>query len=199
MVHPPKIELLMSTLLLALLTGCDQGHRVNIPSYDPQLAAQQAVVAMDTSGDQLLSRDELAPSPGLLAALATMDQNGDQQLSADEIEQRVASYADMGIGATSVQCLVYWNGQPLVGAEVSLMPEPFLTDSIQAGKGRTRSDGSAALVTEDRIPGLSPGLYRVVISKRENGQETIPARYNTATELGHEVTVEPTTARFDLH
>jgi len=35
--------------------------------------------------------------------------------------------------------------------------------------------------------GVGLGLYRVRISKKVDGQETIPARYNTETELGVEV------------
>ena len=198
MAHPMKLIWFMWTMLPVLLTGCHRGPGVKIPAYDPQQAAQQAVETMDSNSDQLLSRDELAASPGLLSNLASIDQDADQQLSAAEIEQRVARYTDMGVGAMSVQCLVYWSGQPLVGAEISFVPETFMTDTVKLGKGRTRNDGSAALVTEDRFPGLSPGLYRVVISKMQSGQETIPARYNTATELGYEVTLDSTNARFDL-
>ena len=200
MIHQRKLKLLSTTLLLTLLTGCSRGPaKVKIPKYDAQRAAQQAVEEMDTDGDQLLSREELVPSAGLLAALASIDQSGDQQLSADEIEQRVAMYAAMKMGAQSVTCVVTMGGRPLVGAEVSFVPEPFLTETIKSGKGKTRADGSASLVTEDRVPGLSPGLYRVSISKIENGQETIPVQYNTSTELGHEVSSDAAYAKFDLN
>ena len=36
-------------------------------------------------------------------------------------------------------------------------------------------------------PGIYVGLYRVRISKKVNGKETLPARYNTETELGREI------------
>ena len=34
------------------------------------------------------------------------------------------------------------------------------------------------------------GLYKVRISKKVNGRETLPARYNTQTELGREVATQ---------
>ena len=188
MIRPLKPELLTITLLLALVTGCKRGPGLK----SPRMARKWR------HSKRLLSREELAPSPGLVAALANTDQSADQQLSADEIEQRVASYAEMGMGVQAVTCLVTMRGRPLVGAEVSFVPEMFLTDIIKSGKGQIRVDGSALLVTEDCIPGLSPGLYRVVISKLENGQETIPDRCNTDTELGHEVSADAAYARFDL-
>ena len=60
MARQRKLKLFTITLLLVLLTGCNRGSRVKIPSYDPQRAGRQAVEAMDTNGDQLLSREELA-------------------------------------------------------------------------------------------------------------------------------------------
>ena len=39
----------------------------------------------------------------------------------------------------------------------------------------------------DDYPGIYVGLYRVRISKKVDGKETLPARYNTATELGREI------------
>jgi hypothetical protein len=38
--------------------------------------------------------------------------------------------------------------------------------------------------------GVHFGLYKVRISKLSNGQETLPARYNTETELGQEVSYD---------
>ena len=195
-----KLKLVACALLPAIVTGCRRGPpSIKIPSYDPPRVAQRAIDAMDANGDQLLSREELASSPGLLAILRTADQDGDEQLSAAEIEQRVAGYAQLGMGAQSVMCKVTLRGRPLVGVEVSFVPEDCLADILQAGKGRTRRDGSASLVTENRVPGLSPGLYRVVISMMENGEETIPAKYNTETELGYEVSAHSATAQFDLN
>ena len=48
--------------------------------------------------------------------------------------------------------------------------------------------GLAQLAPEfEGYPGIYTGLYRIRISKLVNGKETLPARYNTETELGREV------------
>ena len=47
-------------------------------------------------------------------------------------------------------------------------------------------------------PGIYVGLYRVRISKKVDGKETIPARYNTKTELGREVATNIATIRANV-
>ena len=58
-----------------------------------------------------------------------------------------------------------------------------------AAAGETGRGGSAALaIPGEELPGIHCGLYRVEISKLDQaGAETIPARYNTDTTLGQEV------------
>ena len=38
--------------------------------------------------------------------------------------------------------------------------------------------------------GLQTGFYRIHVSKKVNGQETIPAHYNTETTLGHQIAID---------
>jgi hypothetical protein len=77
----------------------------------------------------------------------------------------------------------------LEGATVTYEPEPFLGSSYHSHQGQTNVAGIAELDPElKEYPGdIYVGLYRVRISKKVNGKETIPARYNTETELGREV------------
>ena len=84
--------------------------------------------------------------------------------------------------------------QPLGGAQVTFEPESFLGDEIKPAIGTTNSVGDAApsIRPEDRsdpkLPGgVHLGLYKVRISKADNGKETIPSKYNTETILGQEV------------
>jgi hypothetical protein len=86
-----------------------------------------------------------------------------------------------------VSCIVTRHGQPLRGATVKFVPEKFLGGDLKPAEGTTDANGIARLITT--APGLSvrgvcPGFYRVEITK---SGETIPAHYNTETQLGQEV------------
>jgi hypothetical protein len=96
-----------------------------------------------------------------------------------------------------VQCRITLDGQPLGGAKVTFEPESFLGDSIKTAVASTSMYGDAmpSISPEDRpdpkMPGgVHLGLYKVRISKMDNGKETIPIRYNTETILGQEVSYD---------
>ena len=89
------------------------------------------------------------------------------------------------------------DGQPLSGALITFEPEKFLGDEIKTAFATTNQFGTAApsIPIEQRpdpkLPGgANFGLYKVRISKIVNGKETIPARYNTETVLGQEVSYD---------
>jgi hypothetical protein len=109
----------------------------------------------------------------------------------------VNAWKAMQSGMTIVPCRVTLDGQPLVDATVTLEPETFLGDEMKPAVGATNQSGatSPAIPKEQRpdpkLPGGAQlGLYRVRISKIVNGKETIPARYNTETILGQEVSYD---------
>jgi hypothetical protein len=89
------------------------------------------------------------------------------------------------------------DGQPLAGAQVLFEPEAFLGDEIKKATGTTNQFGDVApvIAKEDRanptLPGgVHFGLYKVRISKQAGGKETIPARYNSETTIGQEVSYD---------
>ena len=92
------------------------------------------------------------------------------------------------MGRATFPVPVTHNGAPLVGAKVRLVPESFLGSALQPGEGTTDERGIAIVSTPPRyaadVPGLSPGFYRVEITKEG---DSIPAKYNTATTLGLEI------------
>jgi len=174
--------------ILAILASCGP-PRVKLPPLKPAQAARQAMTTYDADGNGSLSPDELEKCPGLRASLPTMDTDADGNLSAGEISERLKSQRATGLALTSVSCMVYLRGRPLEGATVRFVPEDFLGDGIQTAAGKTGRGGSAALaIPGEELPGIHCGLYRVEISKLDQaGAETIPARYNTDTTLGQEV------------
>ena len=110
-------------------------------------------------------------------------------MTAADISDRLGEWVKDSTTLISGTPTVYLDGRPLEGATVTFEPEPFLGPSYHPHRGQTSSVGAAQLDAElQAYPGgIYVGLYRVRISKMVNGTETVPARYNTATELGREV------------
>jgi hypothetical protein len=151
----------------------------------------------DANHDGKVAGDELEKAPSLKAALSRLDTDGDGGVSADEVAARVNAWKAMQTGMTSFSCRVTLDGQPVVGAKVTLEPEAFLGEEIKAAYGTTDFGGmTAPTIPRDQRPdpraasGVHFGLYKIRISKLENGKEMIPARYNTQTTIGQEVSYD---------
>lgn len=185
---------LQRTLLLVSLAsagvGCSGGAgRVRMQSLSPAKAASLAIEQCDKDADGAIDRDEARSSPGLASAFEQFDADADGRVSRAELEQRLEVWLSARIGMFVVPCRVTLDGRPLADATVRFEPEAFLGDGFQAIEGKTDARGKVALPTPAGMPGpgLLTGLYRVTISKTQDGRELIPARYNSATVLGQEV------------
>jgi hypothetical protein len=172
-----------------------------VPDLPDASAASKALELYDTNHDGFLDAEELEKVPGLRAAIKQVDTNKDGKISAQEIAERIKYWADSRTARTPVRCRVTRNGQSLAGAKVAFVPEKFLGGTLLSGSGTTSAAGYATItcthVADAAVPGLSPGFYRVEITK---DGENIPARYNTETTFGAEVSSEdPRQGRtFDL-
>jgi hypothetical protein len=178
--------------LLGCILGCGRSVPPPIvPDLPDPLAAQRAIELFDTNHDGLLDSKELEKCPGLKAAIKRVDSNGDGKISEQEIAGRIKSWADSGTGRALVNCRVLHKGKPLEGAKVVFVPEPFLGGALQNGSGTASKAGYASISrpyeADIKVRGLSPGFYRVEITK---DGEAIPAKYNTQTTLGAEVSGE---------
>jgi hypothetical protein len=155
----------------------------------------------DTNHDGFLDANELEKVPGLKAALNRLDKDHDGKLSKEEIADRITYWANSRAGRVAVRVRVTHNGEPLSGARVVLEPEKFLGDAILSGSDTTSEMGvaniSAPSDANPQVRGLSPGFYRVEITKDD---EMIPAKYNTETTLGAEASSDDEHDRlvFDL-
>lgn len=199
-----RIEVLGSLFCAVVAIGCSQGvKRISPPSINASSAGAEAIETYDTDQDGKISGSELDKCPALKSALGQFDTDGDQGISADEIATRINAWEDARVGRLSIKCAVTRNGRPLAGADVRFVPEGFLGDDITPARGNTDAKGLAVVGSEDstgRVSrGVSPGLYRVEITK---SGEDIPAQYNTETILGQEVAVDAPGVRegfkFDL-
>lgn len=198
----------VGSIAVATLTACNSGPaRVTGPYIDASSAGSTAMEQYDTNGDGIVNGDELEKAPGLKAALGRLDTNGDKGVSADEVAARVERWKEARVGLASVRCHVTLDGKPLVGAKVVLEPETFLGDEVKTASGETNAYGDVGpSIPPDQRPdptlpgGAHFGLYKVRISKQAGGKEIVPARYNTATELGQEVSYDdPGMVNGNLH
>jgi hypothetical protein len=188
--------LALASLFLATTVSCQRGSGGQ-PSISPSGSGKLAMEQYDTNHDGKVAGDELEKAPSLKAALARLDTDGDGSVSADEVAARVNAWKGMQTGMTSFNCRVTLDGQPLPGAKVTLEPEAFLGEEIKAAYGTTDAGGnSAPTIPREQRPdpraasGVHFGLYKIRISKLVNGKETIPARYNTETIIGQEVSYD---------
>ncbi len=168
------------------LAGCSGGpSRLTAPSWDAESMSEQAIVDFDKDADGLLSTEELDAAPGLKYNARQLDTDRDGLLSREEIQARIARYQKMGVGLTPFSCNVLLNNRPLVGAKVRLVPESFLGEVVQPQESVSKERGMVTFTAEGVNMSVVPVcMYRVEITSSE---VSLPAKYNTATILGVEV------------
>jgi hypothetical protein len=141
----------------------------------------------DANNDGKLDIAELKKCPGVADGISRVDTDNDGMVSADEIAARIEYWDSAPTTIINGSTEVTLNDKPLVGATVTFEPEDFLGDAFTICSGETDEYGCASMTGHDAdFPGIYLGFYRVRISKVVNGRETIPAKYNTETELGYE-------------
>ena len=166
--------------------GCRRGSEP--PKIIPLVAGKTAIKKYDANKDGRISSDELKRNPALKAEFKKV---GSDNITAERIAARIQSWEESREGVKSVRCDVRLNGRPLAGATVTFIPEDFLGVKLPTASGTTDPTGkammSAAGSSPDRMGVVYCGFYRVEVSKKEGGAETIPAKYNVQTTLGQEV------------
>jgi hypothetical protein len=170
-----------------LAAGCSGGAPAG-PQVSPREAARAALAEYDANQDGALDAKELERCPALRSALKRIDKNNDGRLTADEIADRLTFLRQEGM-LTGISVEVTLDGRPLSGATVTLVPEKFMGPSSKPASAVTDEIGAGVLKGEGPSEEAVPlGYYRVEVSKKNaQGQEMIPARYNTNTVLGQEI------------
>jgi hypothetical protein len=177
--------LLLGALVL-LAAGCSRGGGAAVPQLSPREAADQALAEYDANKDGALDAKELEACPGLLGAVKRVDKDGDGRLSGDELADRLTIFQQQGM-LSDVAVEVTLDNRPLVGATVTLVPEKFMGESYKPATATTDETGIGSFTTEGAGPAVALGYYRVQVSKNAQGQESVPAKYNTKTVLGQEI------------
>jgi hypothetical protein len=176
------------------LGGCGiKTSKSYAPEVDPAAAGKAALAQYDANKDGKISGAELDKVASLKSNLEKIDLNNDKALTAEEIADRIRSWqTDKLLGSRSpINVRVFHNRKPLVGAEVKLVPEKFLGETMKTIQGTTGPTGTATLLIKgpapEDPPGVGPGFYRVEITKPG---ERIPAIYNTKTTLGLDTSID---------
>jgi hypothetical protein len=187
--------MMVACAALVVSTGCSGGpSRIKPPGIDASAAGSGAMDKYDTNKDGAISGEELDKAPALKSAMERIDADKDGKITAAEVTGRVKQWQESRLGLTSVSCQVNLDGQPLADATVTYLPEEFLGGEVQKATGKTGPSGVVLLSVENppepNLTGVHPGLYKVQISKLENGKEIVPAKYNTETTLGEEVAID---------
>jgi hypothetical protein len=178
---------------LICLAGCSKTPKSYAPQIDADAAGKTALEQYDVNGDGKISGPELDRAASLKSNLEKIDTDNDKALTAEEIATRIRFWQSDKLYSSRapIHLLVYHNRKPLAGAEVKLVPEKFLGDTMKIARGKTEFSGSAILRCAgdgpDDPPGVGPGFYRVEITKPG---EPIPAKYNTETVLGIDTTAD---------
>ena len=180
--------LLPAPAAAALASGCSSRPAPQWPELVPGDVAKRAMDEYDKNHDGKIDAEELKASPALLEAMATMDVNHEGSLTEAKIAERVRKWLKGGTIVFNPLVSVSLDGQPLSGATVAFEPETFMGPAYKPTSAVTDAAGTCLPPGDDpKFPGLHVGLYRVRISKKVNGQETLPARYNASTELAREI------------
>jgi hypothetical protein len=175
--------------ILATAPGCGSKspQRVDLPRI-PTNAGQRAVAQFDQQRTGHLSEADLARCPSIKSVADVLDPQHTGTITAEMINERIRGYRERGIARLVAVFKVLHDGRPLTGATVKLVPEEFLGGNMLTGSGTTNYAGEALPGVGSpgslEPPSMPCGFYRVEITKPG---ESIPARYNTDTTLGVEI------------
>jgi len=170
---------------ICALSGCGPGE-VHIASYAPDQAADAALALCDANKDGLIDPQEATKAPSLVEGFTFLDVDKNRKLSREELLTPLEGFAKGTVGIMDANATVLRGGQPVSNATVTLVPEPFMGQSVKKAQGTSDAQGMVSFQVEgESVPGVQPGFYRVEVT---GGSGPIAAKYNTQTILGWLVT-----------
>jgi hypothetical protein len=185
----------LASLVLMLVAGCSyRANRVSPVDIDPSSAASAAIELYDKDSDDALAGAELNAAPGIKKYLDRYDRDGDGRVMRAEIAERLREWTNSKLALMGRSYIVTLDGRPLEDATITLVPEGYLGENVKPATGITSTGGLTRLSHAEEflpkssngrpIPGVKSGTYKIQVT---HSSMKIPAKYNTATELGDEV------------
>lgn len=173
-------------LLSVFFAGCKskKSDQSAVHEQTPDQTVEKIMVSYDTNRDGSLDASELNSCPSLKTLLKSMNKGANGKISREELQQRIQDMHVATIRTPAVSCAVTMNGLPLPDAEITLTMESFHGSAAETVNGKTDANGRAELTGNG---GILNGFYRVSISRPVDGVESIPARFNSASTVGVEV------------
>jgi hypothetical protein len=154
----------------------------------PNEVARSAVQQYDSKHLGHLDAEESGKSGAIMALRADLGLTAGAPLTEEQLAERARTWLQARAARVVPIVTVDLDGKALGGATVTFQPEEFMGSDYHPASVTTGAAGQGVVSGDDpACPGLYQGLYRIQVSKVVNGQETIPARYNSKTELGAEV------------
>jgi hypothetical protein len=176
--------------LLLLLTcflgfGCKskKSDQTAVHEQTPEQTVEKIMASYDANNDSSLDATELEKCPSLKTLLKSMNKGPKGKIAKEELLQKISDMQASQVKMPVVPCNVTLQGVPLADATVTFTLEAFHGSSVEA-TGKTRADGLAEVKGGE---GVLSGFYRVSVSKMVDGVETIPAKFNSASTIGIEV------------
>ena len=181
--------LVFSVFLLSLcLAGCSGGGpgEFDAVTLDPAQIASAIMAEYDTDSDGEVSKSELKKCQGLEMLIAGEDMllpnyrlDSDESGTISEAEFAEKFRANFESMRQAFGCQVTYRGRPLEGATISLIPMPFMGDTVSAS-GETDVEGMCSVQGDDGKPGAIPGIYRVEITHPD---VNLSSKYNTESTI----------------
>jgi hypothetical protein len=157
-------------------------------TYDVDAIVSAAFKKYDTNSNGTIESGELAASPSLKHFAGKKG-----AISKDDLKTRITSYGQKGSDSSvvNVGAVIKLAGKPLESTTVTLTPEAFMGSGFEPVSGTTDSAGFVEFRSESGA-GIAAGFYTLSFSKKDSsGKETLPAKFNSASKEGREISNGP--------
>lgn len=145
--------------------------------------------AYDKDGNGSLSAEELKQSPPLLASATRIDADHDHAISLAELTARMEAIA-AGALYIGLDTRITEQGRPVEGAQVTLVPEPFMGDAYPKYSGTSGPGGYCPTKSEGtQLPGAPAGWYRAEVTKPGAGTPVVKGLEIASDTTGNRVEI----------
>lgn len=145
--------------------------------------------AYDKDGSGSLSAEELKQSPPLLASAARMDADHDGAISLAELTTRMEGIA-AGALYIGLSVRITEQGRPVEGAQLTLVPEPFMGDAYPKFSGTSGPGGYTPTQSEGpQLLGAPAGWYRAEVTKPGAGTPVVKGLEIASDTTGNRVEI----------